>query len=273
MSAPLRAAQPEISHRGASAQIARDRFEARNRIDGARAGNADAISAVWRAHWAGEIDEAEADRQDRRLRSERPAPPGTLRPAPKMTTRRRRRRPDLAERREDASRQGFSGALPPKIACRFTLSEVAVLNIVADEILKNGACRLAVDKIADRAHVSRRTVQYAFEQARELKLIIIKRRRLTRTLSLPNIVVINPDSPEAKDWRDWLRRRGKWAPAPRSIDWRTLREAVSNKGAKRCGPQVEIYRKLSDQEETSRQLSGVGPPNGRGGGGLAEAAA
>ena len=273
MSALLQAERPEITHQRASAHVVRDKFEARNRIDGARAANADAIKAVWRTYAAGEIDEAEADRQDRRLRDERPASAEPLRPAPKTTTPRRRRRPDLAERREHASKQGFSGALPPKIACKFTLSEAAVLNIVADEILKNGACRLAVDKIADRAHVSRRTVQYAFEQARDLKLLVVKRRRLTRILSLPNIVIINPDSPEAKEWWCWLKRRGKWTPAPRSIDWRTLREAVSNKGAKHCVPQVKIYRRLSDEEKTSRLWRGGKPPNGRVDGGLAEAAA
>jgi DNA-binding transcriptional MocR family regulator len=154
--------------------------------------------------------------------------------------------------------------MPPGLACKFSISELAVLNIVADEVLKTGTCRLKVERIAERAHVSRRTVQNALREARLRQLLLIRRRRLTRTLSLPNIVII-----VSKEWLQWIKRRGAWTPASRSIDWRALREA-SNKGAKRFAPQVSIYKKergerekLDNVEVIRRSIFGAraaGPP-------------
>ena len=238
-----------------SAEVARDTFDAKNRIDGSRASIADRIKGVWRAHLAGEIDEAEADRQDRQLRDELPPPREPAWPmtkplcsAAEVTIRRRRCRPDLIERRQAARKQAFSGPMPPDLACKFSISELAVLNIIADEVLKTGTCRLKVERIAERAHVSRRTVQNALREARLRQLLLIRRRRLTRTLSLPNIVII-----VSKEWLQWIKRRGAWAPASRSIDWRTLREA-SNKRAKRCAPQVSIYKKERGERSNLDQV-------------------
>ena len=267
MSALTQAALAEITRLRPPAEVARDTFEAKSRIDSSRASVADRIKGVWRAHLAGEIDEAEADRQDRQLRDQLPPPPAPMWPMTKPQCSaaevaiRRRRRPDLVERRQAARKQAFSGPMPPDLACKFSPSELAVLNIVADEVVKNGTCRLKVERIAERAHVSRRTVQNAIKEARLRRLLLVRRRRLTRTLSLPNIVII-----VSKEWSQWLKRRGAWMPATRSIDWRALQEA-SNKGAKRCTPQVSIYKKergerakLDNIEAIRRSIFGSDDP-------------
>jgi hypothetical protein len=49
-----------------------------------------------------------------------------------------------------------SGRMPPRLACRFTLAEAAVLAVVADQVGKVEACELTLDHIAALAGVCRR---------------------------------------------------------------------------------------------------------------------
>ena len=137
----------------------------------------------------------------------------------------------------------------------FSVSQLAILNIVAGEVVEKGTCRLTVKEIADRAKTCRRTVQNSMRAARLCGLLVVKRRRLSRTISLPNIVIIT-----SKEWLVWLKRRGAWAPARRIIDLRTLRQAAnaailpllpsaSNKGAKHCAPQVGIRKEKEEVGE------------------------
>ncbi len=246
MSAPLRAGRPEITHGRASAQVARDRSEARNWIDGCRAGIADGIKAVWRAYAAGEIDDAEAEHRDRLLRDQLPSPYDPVRRPSAPSPHRPPRRPDLIERRRHVRKLAFSGPMPPKLAVRFTPSQLAVLNIIGDEVLKTGTCRLSVKELADRARTCRRTVQNAVRLARLCALLVVKCRRLTRTMSLPNIVTIT-----SKEWLVWLARRGAWEPSPRTGQIYSAEE-VSNKGAKRCLPQVLYIKKERGGPEEHR---------------------
>ena len=187
----------------------RDKAEARNRIDGNRASIAHAIKAVWRAYTDGEIDDGEAERRDRQLRDEYPQPPQPARPVAVPLPPRPRRRPDLAGRRQHARKLAFSGPMPPRLACMFTTSQLAVLNIVADEVVKKGTCRLTIGELADRAQTCHRTVQNAIREARLGGLLKVRCRRLSRTMSLPNIVII-----VSKEWLLWLNRRGGWGAGP-----------------------------------------------------------
>lgn len=233
----------EITHQRAVLGLARDKAEARNRIEGNRASIAHAIKAVWRAYVAGEIDEAEAERRDRQLRDEYPQPPAA-RPIAASLPPRPRRRPDLAGRRQHARKLAFSGPMPPRLACMFTISQLAVLNIVADEVAKKGTCRLTIGELADRAQTCHRTAQTAIREARLRGLLVVRCRRLSRTMSLPNIVII-----VSKEWLLWLNRRGAWEPVPRT----------ENKGAKRCGPQVQ-FKKESGSQSSELRISRGGPP-------------
>jgi hypothetical protein len=223
----------------AIARIATAKAESQTRIFNARADIDGAIKGVWQACAAGEIDFAEAARRESQLREQAPPPPKAARVIPSVPIPRPRRRPELADRRRQVRTLAFSGPMPPKLACMFTPSQLAVLNIVGDEVVKNGTCRLTVDEIADRAKTSSRTVRYAIKEARSRDLLVVRRRRLTRTLNLPNIVII-----VSREWLTWLERRGAWMPTSRS----------ENKGAKRCRPQVSrlFFKKESSQHHTAK---------------------
>ncbi len=99
-----------------------------------------------------------------------------------------------------------AGRLPPNLACRFTLAEQAVLAVIAVEVIRTGACRLALEHIAALAGVCRKTVKNALREAYGLKLVRIEERRLTGWRNDTNVVTIA--SPE---WLSWLRlrRRGE----------------------------------------------------------------
>jgi len=60
--------------------------------------------------------------------------------------------------------------MPPALACRFTVSELAVLRIIRDEVRQHGQCARCVDddEIAARAGVCRRMVQTALREAARL---------------------------------------------------------------------------------------------------------
>jgi hypothetical protein len=107
----------------------------------------------------------------------------------------------MARRRSWAA----AGRLPPALASRFTMGEVATLAVIAAEVVKRGSCRLAIDHIAALAGVGRSTVKRAIRQAHTLGLIRIEERRLTAWRNDTNVItVVDPG------WAAWLRlgRRG-----------------------------------------------------------------
>jgi hypothetical protein len=55
--------------------------------------------------------------------------------------------------------------MPPALAARFTVGELAVLRIVGDEVRGLGACARTIEEIAARAGTCRRMVQNAIRQA------------------------------------------------------------------------------------------------------------
>src|SRR4051794_4945531 len=80
---------------------------------------------LWRAYGAGHITEAEAAALSEAIEARRALP------APQKPVQRRLgsrpRSPASMERRR---RWAASGAMPPQLACRFTLAEQAVLSVV-----------------------------------------------------------------------------------------------------------------------------------------------
>jgi hypothetical protein len=93
--------------------------------------------------------------------------------------------------------------MPPALACKFTVSELAVLRIVGDEVRQHGHCNRCVDEIAARAGVCRRMVQNALREAARLGLLTIGERRREGRRNLPNVV-----RTVSKEWTDWLARGG-----------------------------------------------------------------
>src|SRR4051812_42123901 len=70
-----------------------------------------------------------------------------------------------------------SGPMPPALACKFTVSELAVLRIVGDEVRQHGHCARCVDEIAARAGVCCRMVKAALREGARLGLLTVQERR------------------------------------------------------------------------------------------------
>ncbi len=114
------------------------------------------------------------------------------RPTPRSTDREK----SIQRRRRVAA----SGAMPPALAAHFTQGQVATLAVVAGEVRKSGSCLLAVDAIAARAGVSRRTAQVALRTAERLGLLAITERRLSAYRCQTNRVTVI-----SREWLAWLR--------------------------------------------------------------------
>ena len=111
-------------------------------------------------------------------------------------------RPRTAASMERRRSWAAAGRLPPALAARFTLAEVAALAVIAFEAAKGGACTLTVGHIAALAGVSETTVRNALREARGLGLLTIEERRLTAWRNAPNVVRL-----VSREWQAWLRLR------------------------------------------------------------------
>ncbi len=118
---------------------------------------------------------------------------------------RRGSRPRTAASMERRRSWASSGRMPPKLQCRFTIGEAAVMAVIAVEVAKTGACTLCLDAIAALAGVGRSTTKRALRQAQELHLIKVEVRRQSAWRNYTNIITITDLS-----WLSWLRmgRRG-----------------------------------------------------------------
>src|SRR5206468_11464311 len=97
-----------------------------------------------------------------------------------------------------------SGPMPPALACKFTVSELAVLRIIGDEVRQHGQCDRCMDELAARAGVCRRMVQNAIREAARLGLVTVEERRREGRRNLPNVIRI-----VSKEWTSWLARGGR----------------------------------------------------------------
>src|SRR4051795_6768197 len=153
---------------------------------------------LWRTYAAGQVTEEQASELSDRLEARRalPAPQGPIQ-------RRFGSRPRSGASMERRRRWAAGGLLPPALAARFTLAEVAALAVVAAEHRKRGDCRLTNKEIADVAGVCLTSVKNALRAARALGLLSVEERRLTAFRNDSNVVRIT-----APEWRAWLRLRG-----------------------------------------------------------------
>src|SRR3954464_3765907 len=172
--------------------------------------------AIWQSHAAGAVADDHAQQLAERLHARRSVLRGDLKPVgippgrPSIfPPRRPQRAPQhpvaIARRRHLAA----SGPMPPALACKFTVSELAVLRIVGDEVRLHGCCDRCVDEIAARAGVCRRMVQNALREAARLGLLTIEERRREGRRNLPNVIRI-----VSKEWMGWLTRGGRSSYPP-----------------------------------------------------------
>src|SRR3954463_15713454 len=182
-------------------------------IDGARAlTRLDHLSrSLWQGLAAGAVADDDAQSLAERLHARRSIVRGEIKPVgipvgrpsifpPKRLQRAPKRPVAIARRRHLAA----SGPMPPALACKFTVSELAVLRIIGDEVRQHGCCDRCVDEIAARAGVCRRMVQNAIREATRLGLLTLEERRREGRRNLPNVVRI-----VSKEWTVWLARGGR----------------------------------------------------------------
>jgi DNA-binding transcriptional ArsR family regulator len=115
--------------------------------------------------------------------------------------------------------------MPPRLAARFTLSELAALRIISDEVMANGHCDRPLAEIAARAGVGRTTVQNALREAARLGLVTVQERRRQGQVNLPNVVRV-----VSREWLQWLklRRRSEQAKGGEGIGFRNANPTDKN---------------------------------------------
>src|SRR4051812_17961517 len=168
--------------------------------------------SIWQSLAAGAVGDDDAQALAERLHARRGVLRGEIKPVgllppgrpsifpPRRHQRAPKRPVAIARRRHLAA----SGPMPPALACKFTVSELAVLRIIGDEVRQHGQCDRCVDELAARAGVCRRMVQNAIREAARLGLLTIEERRREGRRNLPNIVRI-----VSKEWTSWLARGGR----------------------------------------------------------------
>jgi hypothetical protein len=115
-----------------------------------------------------------------------------------------RRPPRSPDRKRSIERRrsiAASGALPSRLACRFTTSEVAVLSILAQTCRGGRTCELHIDAIAGMSGTSRSTVKRAMRLATTLGMLAVTERRRPGRKSDTNMVAV-----VSSEWRSWLER-------------------------------------------------------------------
>src|SRR5215203_406790 len=207
-------------------------------IDGARTlTRLDHLSkAIWQALAAGAVGDDDAQALAERLHARRSILRGDLKPVgipagrpslfpPRRLQRAPRRPVAIARRRHLAA----SGPMPPSLACRFTVGELAVLRIVGDEVRQHGQCDRCVDELAARAGVCRSLVKNAIRMAARLGLLTVEERRRAGRRNLPNVVRI-----VSREWRAWLAR----GPKPIGVKKITPTAKTDKTGASRASEPV-----------------------------------
>jgi hypothetical protein len=179
-------------------------------IDGARTlAQMDELSRqIWQAHTSGAVDDAGAQSLAERLHERR----GSIRagivsvglPAGRVSLFPPRRRPVSPDRIASRDRRRLlacSGPMPPALAARFTTGQLAVLRIVADEVVEKGVCGLCIDAIAARAGVCARLAQAAIRLAEGDGLLTVQEQRHQGRRSDPNLIRIL-----SREWQAWMKR-------------------------------------------------------------------
>jgi hypothetical protein len=123
-------------------------------------------------------------------------------PAPPRHRPYRQRSPDraasIARRRQLAA----SGPLPPQLAACFTISELAALRVISDEVQAKGYCDLHIAVIAARAGTCETVVRNATREAERLALVSVEIRPPRGRKNLTNVIRII-----RHEWKAWLAHR------------------------------------------------------------------
>jgi hypothetical protein len=163
---------------------------------------------IWKAWGAGQIGD-EAQLLAMQLEARRKAVRGEVKPVgippgrpsifpPRRPQRAPARPVAIARRRHLAA----SGPMPPGLACKFTVAELAVLRIVGDEVRERGCCDRTLAELSARAGCSRTKAQDAIREAARLGLLTVQERRRQGQPNLPNVLRI-----VSREWLQWIEKR------------------------------------------------------------------
>lgn len=204
---------------------------------------------VWRALGAGAITDDEAEQLGARVAARQKVGQRAPQARCRGSGGRGQRSPDRARSIARRRLLAASGGMPPALAARFTLSMLAVLRIVADEVRDHGLCDRCLAELAARAGVSRTTVRVALAEARRLGLIVVTERRRRGQRSLTNVVRIS-----SAEWTAWIKV-GTKNRAPRIG---LIKQGVGTA----CTPPVEGPKGLSNREVARSRPDRAGPEAG-----------
>jgi hypothetical protein len=191
-------------------------------IDGAHPSKLDYLARlIWQSHAAGALEDnhaqllAEALAARRGPRSAITEPCGQRWPKP-----RRQQSPDKQVSIQRRRRLAASGPLPPTLACRFTVCELAVLRLVGDHVAERGFCDRSIAELAARAGTCATIVRNVLRLAARLGLVTVERRPRPGRKNLTNVVRII-----CREWLQWLergerRRGGRNSPTSQGIGFR-----------------------------------------------------
>lgn len=130
------------------------------------------------------------------------------------------------------------------MASKFTVSELPVLGVVANEIARAETWALPVGAIAALSGTSRRTVQNAIGFARGTGLLRVLERRRQNQRNLPNLITLLP-----REWSAWIAKAQRIG--------RINAQPMSTRGSnqEKAGP-VEVSKMTIG--EADRRLGGSG---------------
>jgi len=178
---------------------------------------AELSTTLWKAWGTGHLADVEAQSLSDLIAARKALPA-----AGKPTQRRVGSRPRSPASMERRRRWAASGHLPPQLAARFTMGEIAVLSVVAVEVRTKGSCRLHNAHLAALAGVSVTVAKNAIREARELGLLHVQERRLTAWRNDSNIITVRDPA-----WNAWLRLRRRGVGS----GWRLARSTGRIEGA------------------------------------------
>jgi len=163
----------------------------------------------------------------------------------------------IARRRHLAA----SGPLPPSLACKFTVGELAALRIVTDEVREKGHCDRTLGEISARAGIGRTTSQNALKVASTLGLLTVQERRREGQKNLPNVVRI-----VSREWQIWIKRGGQRIGSPGSKAIGFKKTDPTDKGFKRRGesgiPPAASEPRIQSQSTLESRRRAIGKAGG-----------
>jgi hypothetical protein len=129
--------------------------------------------------------------------------------------------------------------MPPALAARFTVGELAVLRIVADEVRARGLCDRTLPELAARAGVCRTTAQNAIRQAAREGLLTVQRRPRPGRKNLANVLRV-----VSREWVTWIERsfpRAKHSPEHQNAGRQAYRDEARNRRPEKRSPATLLH--------------------------------